>query len=67
MPKLRVFVSTVVTKEYTFDNISHDDEEDYCEDAKGQQEADLLDDDWDVSHSDVRIKWEGEEEDQSCA
>lgn len=61
MPKLTVKVSTVVVKEYTFENISFDDEDDYCEDAKGQQEADLQDADWEVSHSDVRINWEGEE------
>ncbi len=61
MPTLKVRVQTVVVKEYTFEGISHDDEDDYCEDAKGQQEADLQDADWEVSHSDVRIQWEGEE------
>jgi hypothetical protein len=61
MPTLTVRVSTVVVKEYKFEGISFDDEQDYCDDAKEQQEADLQSDDWDTSHSDVRINWEGEE------
>lgn len=61
MPTLTVRVSTVVVKEYKFEGISFDDEQDYCDDAKEQQEADLQSDDWDTSHSDVRVKWEGEE------
>jgi hypothetical protein len=48
-------------KEYTYEGISFDEEEDYCEDAKEQMQADLQSDDWDTSHSDVRIHWEGEE------
>ena len=61
MPTLVVRVSTVVVKEYTYEGISFDEEQDYCDDAKEQQEADLQSDDWDTSHSDVRLKWEGEE------
>ena len=61
MPTLTVRVSTVVVKEYKFEGISFDDEQDYCDDAKEQQEADLQSDDWDTSHSDVRLNWEGEE------
>lgn len=61
MPTLTVKVSTVVVKEYKFEGISFDDEQDYCDDAKEQQEADLQSDDWDTSHSDVRVNWEGEE------
>ena len=61
MPKLTVRVSTVVVKEYEFEGISFDDEQDYCDDAKEQQEADLQSDDWGTSHSDVRVHWEGEE------
>lgn len=61
MPTLKVRVSTVVVKEYTYEGVSFDDEDDYCEDAKGQQEGDLQSDDWDTSHSDVRVQWEGEE------
>jgi hypothetical protein len=61
MPTLTVRVSTVVVKEYKFEGISFDDEQDYCDDAKEQQEADLQSDDWDTSHSDVRVNWEGEE------
>ncbi len=61
MPTLKVQVSTVVVKEYTYEGISFDEEDDYCEDAKGQQEADLQDADWDTSHSTALVKWEGEE------
>ncbi len=61
MSTLTVRVSTVVVKEYKFEGISFDDEQDYCDDAKEQQEADLQSDNWDTSHSDVRINWEGEE------
>jgi hypothetical protein len=61
MPTLKVRVSTVVVKEYTYEGVSFDDEQDYCDDAKEQQEADLQSDDWDTSHSDVRLQWEGEE------
>lgn len=61
MPTLIVRVSTVVVKEYTFEGIGFDDEDDYCEDAKEQMQRDLESDDWTPSHSDVRIKWEGEE------
>lgn len=61
MPTLKVRVQTVVVKEYTFEGISFDDEDDYCEDAKEQMQRDLESDDWDVSHSDLRVQWEGEE------
>lgn len=61
MPTLKVRVSTVVVKEYEFEGITFDDEDDYCEDAKEQMQRDLESDDWDVSHSDVRVQWKGEE------
>lgn len=61
MPTLKVRVSTVVVKEYTYEGISFDEEDDYCEDAKEQMQSDLESGDWSVSHSDARIQWEGEE------
>jgi len=50
-----------VVKEYTFEGVCFDNEDSYCEDAKDQMRDDLASNDWEVSHSDVRIKWEGEE------
>lgn len=61
MPTLKVQVSSVVVKEYTYEGISFDEEDDYCEDAKEQMQSDLDSDDWTVSHSSALVQWEGEE------
>lgn len=61
MPTLKVQVSSVVVKEYTYEGVSFDEEDDYCEDAKEQMQSDLEDTDWKVSHSSSLVKWEGEE------
>ena len=61
MPTLTVRVSSVVVKEYTFEGVCFDNEDSYCEDAKDQMRDDLDSNGWEVSHSDVRVKWEGEE------
>ena len=61
MPTLRVQVRSVVVKEYTYEGVSFDDEDDYCEDAKAQMQSDLDSDDWEVEQSNVLVKWEGEE------
>ena len=61
MATLKVRVSTVVVKEYTFEGASFDNEDGYCEDAKDQMRDDLDSNDWDVSHSSTLVKWEGEE------
>ncbi len=61
MPTLTVRVSTVVVKEYEYEGISFDEEDDYCEDAKEQMQSDLEDTDWKVSHSSALVQWEGEE------
>ena len=61
MPTLKVQVSSVVVKEYTYEGVSFDEEDDYCEDAKEQMQSDLDSNDWKVSHSSALVQWEGEE------